>query len=133
MMPCLLSRAGSSPMSTPPYGETYNIWTKVARDIDTRKLWRFRSHFYAALESHFQHLGKSNPAYLNKSFKLFWSSGRLFITFENDDHLLLTFSRHLSDDIGDITANFNVLQRFGLDINQASDLITRALSRATEQ
>ena len=109
------------------------VWVKVARDIETRKLWRFRSHFYAALDTHFEHLGRSDPRFQNKALKLFWSSGGLFLNFDDDYHPLLSFKKNISEYMSDITANFNVLSKFGLDISQANELLTRSLNNAGEQ
>ena len=95
-------------------------------------LWRFRSHFYKALEEHFGALGRTDGKFKDAAFKLFWSRGRLFVNILGDDHLLVSFCKHITKDVGDLQPNFSALARFDLNMEQANCMIARAMAVSQE-
>ena len=109
------------------YGKVYDIYTKVERSFEIRQVGKFRHHFHEALENYFDALGLKETKFKKGNFKLHWANGQIFINVENDDHLLMSFSRGIPKDSSEIEANYPILNKFYITDEQADMMIATAL------
>ena len=112
------------------YVQKYVIFLKVERSFEIRQVGKFRHHFHEALDNHFKALGSSEEKYKEGNWKLHWSSGQIFLNIENDDHLLMTFSRGIPKYTSEIEANYPILQKYHLTNDQSDRMIGAALVKA---